>query len=296
MAVQGLGGPAAEIDIDERLVTALLAEQCPELAALEVRIVGNGWDNTIARAGDDWVVRLPRRSMSARLIEHEQQWLPQLAPSLPLPVSVPWFAGYADSLFPWAWSVCRWLPGESAASAPPTDRPAAARTLAAFVAAMHQPAPTDAPTNPYRVVALRERADAVRERAALLAHTVDSERVLAVWEELRETPAWSGPALWLHGDLHPSNMLTLDGRLSAIIDFGDLTSGDPATDLAVAWMMFPPAERSVFRTEAAIDDDTWHRAAGWALNLSLAYLTGDDSTSTPAIGRATLVEVLAEFD
>lgn len=295
MAVHGLGGPAAEIGIDARLVAGLLAEQCPELAALPVRIVGNGWDNTIARVGVDWMARLPRRSMSAALIEHEQRWLPLLAPSLPLVVPVPWFAGRASKSFPWAWSVCRWLPGESAAAAPPTDLAAAARTLAGFVLALHQPAPADAPTNAYRGVALRERADAVRQRASLLVDVIDSPRVLAVWDVLHATPAWDGPALWLHGDLHPSNMLTVDGRISAIIDFGDLTSGDPATDLAIAWMMFPKAERDVFRTAAAIDDRTWRRAAGWALNLSLAYLTGDDSTSMPAIGRATLAEVLTEF-
>ena len=102
-------------------------------------------------------------------------------------------------------------------------------------------------------------------------------------------------AVWLHGDLHPSNMLTHNGRLTAIIDFGDITSGDPATDLAVAWMMFGPVERALFRDEALIDDDTWRRAAGWALNLSLAYLTGDDTTSMPAIGRHTLDAVLTEF-
>ena len=63
-------------------------------------------------------------------------------------------------------------------------------------------------------------------------------------------PTWAGPPLWLHGDLHPSNMLTHDGRLSAVIDFGDITSGDPATDLALAWMMFDAAERDVFREAA----------------------------------------------
>ena len=54
-------------------------------------------------------------------------------------------------------------------------------------------------------------------------------------------------------------------------------------------------ERAVFRRAAAIEDNTWRRAAGWALNLSLAYLTGDDSTSMPLIGRTTLNAVLAEF-
>jgi aminoglycoside phosphotransferase (APT) family kinase protein len=90
-------------------------------------------------------------------------------------------------------------------------------------------------------------------------------------------------------------MLTHEGQISAVIDFGDITSGDPATDLALAWMMFDRGARAVFRDASSIDDDTWRRAAGWALNLSLAYMTGDDTTSMPSIGRATLAEVLAEF-
>ena len=124
---------------------------------------------------------------------------------------------------------------------------------------------------------------------------IDADRVLRVWDDLRATQEWSGPPVWLHGDLHPSNMLTDHGRLSAIIDFGDITSGDPATDLALAWMMFERRERAVFRDAASITDATWRRAAAWALNLSLAYMTGDDTTSMPAIGRITLVAVLDEF-
>ncbi len=288
--------PAAEIDIDAGLITALLAEQCPELADQPVRIVANGWDNAIARVGEHWMVRLPRRAPSATLVLHEQQWLPVLAPALPLDVPVPWFAGRASDRFPWAWSVCRWLPGRSAAEAPPADPVATARTLAAFVAALHMPAPAGAPANPFRGVALQQRAAAVGDRAASLAAVIDAPRVLAVWDDLLATPEWDGPPLWLHGDLHPSNMLTNNDRISAVIDFGDICAGDPATDLALAWMMFEPAERGLFRETASIDEHTWKRAAGWALNLSLAYLTGDDSTSMPAIGRATLAQVLAEFD
>ena len=50
-----------------------------------------------------------------------------------------------------------------------------------------------------------------------------------------------------------------------------------------------------FRDDALIDPATWRRAAGWALNLALAYLTSDDTTSMPAIGRTTLTAVLADM-
>jgi aminoglycoside phosphotransferase (APT) family kinase protein len=287
--------PAAELEIDEELVRHLLHEQQPELADLTVQIVANGWDNVVVRLGDDLSIRLPRRQASADLVLHEQQWLPELAPLLPLPIPAPVYAGVPDDRFPWPWSIGPWLPGEAASTAPPSDPQATAVVLANFVAALHRPAPADAPTNPFRGVHLQQRAEAVDQRTALLSDQIPARQVLSVWNDLRSTAPWTGPALWLHGDLHPSNMLTHEGRLSAVIDFGDITSGDPATDLAVAWMMFEPADRATFRETAAIDDDTWRRAAGWALNLSLAYMTGDDSTSMPAIGRHTLTAVLAEF-
>jgi aminoglycoside phosphotransferase (APT) family kinase protein len=287
--------PSAEIDIDEQLVRSLLMEQQPALADLPLQFVANGWDNVMVQVGDELSIRLPRRAAAAQLVRNEQRWLPILAPTLPLLIPTPIFAGRPGSLYPWAWSICLWLPGESAATAPPSDPHDTALALAAFVVALHQPAPPDAPENPYRGVHLRQRADAVRQRVDLLGDVVDADRVLGVWDDLRSTPEWSGPPLWLHGDLHPSNMLTDQGRLSAIIDFGDITSGDPATDLALAWMMFEPRERAVFRDAAAFEDATWRRAAGWAVNLSLAYLTGDDTTSMPSIGRATLAAVLDEF-
>jgi aminoglycoside phosphotransferase (APT) family kinase protein len=287
--------PAAEIHIDEALVRGLLLAQRAELADLPVRVVANGWDNTIVRVGDEWMVRLPRREMAAALIANEQRWLPELAPLLPLPVPVPEFVGSPTADYPWSWSVGRWLPGQSAAEAPPSDQCAAAVALGAFVRAMHRPAPSDAPENPFRGVALVARAAAVGGRVASLGSRVDAARILATWDRLVATPSWAGAPLWLHGDLHPSNMLTLHGELSAVIDWGDLTAGDPATDLAIAWMLFDAPQRASFRHLAGVDSNTWRRAAGWALNLSLAYLTGDDSSSMPAIGRRTLAEVLDDF-
>jgi aminoglycoside phosphotransferase (APT) family kinase protein len=287
--------PAAEVDIDERLVRGLLRTQRPDLHSLPVRVVANGWDNTVVRLGDHLMARLPRRAMAADLIVNEQRWLPVLAPLLPLPVPVPEFVGEPTADYPWTWSIGPWLPGRSAAESPPIDPLATADTLGAFIRALHVPAPGDAPTNPFRGVALAARAEAVDGRVAALADRIDAHRTLATWHTLLQTPAWDGPPLWLHGDLHPSNMLTLDGRLSAVIDFGDLTAGDPGTDLAVAWMLFDEPQRARFRDAADVDPHTWRRAAGWALSLSLAYLTGDDSTSMPAIGRSTLAAVLDEF-
>src|SRR5207253_4442943 len=95
---------------------------------------------------------------------------------------------------------------------------------------------------------------------------IDGRRTLALWRELVETPVWTGPPMWIHGDLHPANLLVEDGRIVAVIDFGDISGGDPATDLMAAWMLFPRALRRVFRDAVgAVDDHMWLRGRAWAL-------------------------------
>lgn len=287
--------PAAELHIHEGLIRALLAEQAPDLGGLPVRIVGEGWDNVIARVGEEHLARLPRRAVAAPLIAHEQRWLPLLAPRLPLAVPAPWLCGRPGAGFPWPWSLCPWLPGDTALAAPPTDLDEAARALGAFLRALHRPAPADAPRNPFRGVPLRERDTAVNERIHRLCDASRGPRVRALWTSLRDAPPWLGPPVWLHGDLHPLNLLTRGGRLSAVIDFGDLCAGDPATDLAIAWTLLPPDPRARLREAVGADDATWRRAAGWALCLSLAYLDADEHTPIPAIGRRGLAAVLDEL-
>ena len=287
--------PPAEIDVDEALIARLLASQAPELAQRTVRIVANGWDNVIARLGDEHLVRLPRRALAAPLIVHEQRWLSEVAARLPLPIPVPIVAGHPQHGYPWHWSVCPWLAGANAQHSPPRDEFAAARALGEFVRALHVPAPHDAPANPFRGQPLARRVELMEQRLATLRHLVPAGTADR-WEMLHRAPPWSAAAVWVHGDLHPANLLVEDGELSAVIDFGDLTAGDPATDLAVAWMLFGPAARAEFLTCAGCDEATVLRAAAWAISLSCAYLTSSaDNPTMAAIGRTALDNVAEQF-
>lgn len=285
--------PSAEIDIDVTLVRGLLAEQHPDLAARPLERVASGWDNDIFRLGDDLTVRLPRRLMAAALVLHEQRWLPELASRLPLPVPVPVRTGTPSAAlaYPYAWTIGPWLPGAPLEVAPPDDLSATAAILGGFLAALHQPAPDEAPSNPYRGVPLVERADRFEEGLADLADgIVDKAAARRMWEELVATPPDPGPTRWLHGDIHPLNLLVHEGRLAAVIDFGDLTAGDRASDLAGAWTFLGRADRDRFReaagAQAPIDDDTWARARGWALALGTAMANGDDRVAE--FGRRAL--------
>ena len=287
------GTPAAEVTIDETLVRQLLAAQHPDLAGLPLAPLGEGWDNAMFRLGDGLVVRLPRRAASATLIVHEQDWLGALAPWLSLPVPAPIRRGAPGAGYPWRWTVTQWIAGEAADLEPPAPR--AALHLADFLKSLHRPAPPTAPFNAVRGVPLAVRAPSVEERLVRLRAETGAVTpgVDAAWRAALATrPATD--MRWLHGDLHPRNVLVRDGALAAIIDWGDITSGDVATDLAAFWMLFDDAS---VRTEAlarygATPDDI-ARAKGWAVLFGAVLLdTGRaDNPRHAAIGAATLARL-----
>ena len=129
-----------------------------------------------------------------------------------------------------------------------------AEQLGAFVAARHQPAPDDAPPNDWRGCRLRDRGAVFTQRVEQLGDTIDVAGARKLWQSCLALPQWGQPPVWLHGDLHPANILIHESEFAAVIDFGDITSGDPATDLAVAWMLFEPDARSRFREAAGAND------------------------------------------
>lgn len=292
--------PPAEIHIDEALVRALLQEQHPDLQALTLVEVGEGWDNKVFRLGDDLAVRLPRRKSTAVLIEHEQRWLPDLAARLPLPIPAPVRVGHASARFPWPWSIVRWFPGHTALASPPDDLRPIATALGRFLRALHQQAPADAPHNPVRSIPLDARTERLHEHLDQLHDTVSRERVLSVWDRLVVTPRWPGPPMWIHGDLHPANLLINDGQLCSVLDFGDVASGDPATDFAVMWMLFAPGQRDVLFNAAGrsrsnpADEHVWRRARGWALVMGVAVLAhGGEDDPLAELARRTIEAALA---
>lgn len=289
--------PAADIEIDEALVRLLLHEQHPDLADLPLQAIDSGWDNAMFRLGEALVVRLPRRVAVTHLIEREQKWLPQLAPLLPIPVPAPVRVGRPAENYPWPWSVVPWLSGRNADLCEP--RADQAERLAAFLCALHCPAPANAPVNPYRGVPLQERAEqiVVRIRSLEQETTLLNDDVVRIYQAALEVPIDVAPT-WLHGDLHAGNLLVDDdGAISGVIDWGDLTSGDRATDLATLWMNLNDrkARENAMRACNGVSEATWLRAKGWAIffgvTLGTSGLSGDARHAVMA--RRTLERVVA---
>jgi aminoglycoside phosphotransferase (APT) family kinase protein len=270
--------PEADLAITPSLVRELLSRQHPDLRELRVETLDPGWDNAMFRLGSELAVRLPRRAVAAALVEHEQRWLPLLRPQLPLAIPVPVRMGRPDAGYPWAWSIVPWLEGVTAAQCEPAADQAPA--WANFLTALHVAAPADAPHNPVRGVPLARRAEKFDQCAvALTARGEPLDPVLRrIWQEaLGAAPETA--MTWIHGDLHPLNVLVREGRISGVIDWGDVASGDRATDLASVWLLLPKVESRVhvmqLYTEAAAD--TWRRARGWALLMAVIVLAADDA-------------------
>jgi aminoglycoside phosphotransferase (APT) family kinase protein len=284
-----------ENEITADLVAELLREQHPDLAGLPLTFGARGWDNQLWRLGDDLAVRLPWATQDAgELLLKEHAWLPAIAPRLPLPVPVPQRLGQPSERFPRPWIVTTWVAGEPADRAPATRGAEAADTLAAFLAALHQPAPDDAPAGRHRRGG--PLADTGKGFAHFLRATTDRGLVSdpgairEVWDDALAAPPWPGPALWLHADLHPANLLTADGNFCGVVDFGDMCAGDPACDLAACWILLPDEVIDRFHQSywPAADAATRRRARGWAVGKALAcLLIGDAGVHGRAGGKAT---------
>lgn len=281
--------PSAEYSLDETGVRDLLRRTSPDLAGLPLRLFADGWDNSMWRLGSELVVRLPRRELAVPLIANEQRALPAIGPALAaigIRAPVPLIAGEPSEQFPRPWSVVPWITGTTALASSRSDNTVWAPRLADALRALHVTAPADAPHNPVRGRPLSTRDAAMRPRLDAFGNRTSLH---AAWAAGLAATVGSEP-VWIHGDLHPGNVLVADGALAALIDFGDVTVGDPAYDLASSWMLFDAPGREIFRraTGDRYDEATWIRARAWAAYIALVFLTqSDDRPEYFAVGAST---------
>ncbi|MEO7060524.1 MAG: aminoglycoside phosphotransferase family protein [Lapillicoccus sp.] len=276
--------------LDGSLVRRLVADQFPEWAGRPVTaVVPGGVDNRTFRLGDDLSVRLPAGPGYASQVAKEQRWLPVLGRQLPLAVPAPVGLGAPGQGYPFAWSVYRWLDGETAAAAGGVDLLSLAVDLGGFLTALRQVDPTGGPGpgehNFFRGGPLRTYEGETHAAIAALGDAVDGVACAAVWREAMGA-TWGAAPVWLHGDVAAGNLLLCEGRLSAVIDFGTSGVGDPACDLVIAWTLFEGTSRAAFRRAVGLDDGTWARARGWAIWKALITLAGTSDGRSPAADRA----------
>jgi aminoglycoside phosphotransferase (APT) family kinase protein len=269
-----------ELELDEPLVRRLLREQFPEWAELPLRrIEPSGTVNAIFRLGNELSVRLPRHQGPTEPGSDESNWLPALAPLLPVDIPVPVAQGRPSSDYPWFWEIHTWVEGDTV-PVEDIDAIQAARDLAALVEALQKVDPTSAPQGRGIPLAVRDK-----DTRYWLARFEGDPAVNEEWERALVAPPWDGPPVWHHGDLDARNWLVRDGRIRGVIDWESMGVGDPACDVMVAWKLHSAAARDTFREALPTDDATWERARGWALSQAIAILAYYTPENNPTLYR-----------
>lgn len=244
---------APEIRVDEPLARQLIAEQFPEVEQRSIRLLGEGWDNTMWLVDEEWVFRFPRRAMVLAGLENEIVHLPRLARLLPLSIPVPTLIGRPSEGFEWPFYGAPFLPGRELAAADLGEeaRVLLGRRLGEFLRVLHSLEPDAAlPVDPVRRADMPFRVPRTRERLAQLAD-------LGLWNapptahEIVEAAAGLGPpepTCLVHGDLHLRHLLVDDaGAATAVIDWIDLSRNEPSVDLVLYCASLPPEGRGAFR-------------------------------------------------
>ncbi|GII63924.1 aminoglycoside phosphotransferase [Sphaerisporangium krabiense] len=257
------------------LVRRLVGARFPRWAGLPLEPLGPaGSDHVIYRLGEELSVRLPRHAGAIRQAEKEAEWLPRLAPHLPLAIPVPVAVGEPAFGYPWPWAVSRWLEGEAATVEALGASSRAAVELAEFLIALQRfDTPAAGTRDELTAPPLADRDRATRAAIAAVGGVFDTAAMTALWDAALGARGWDRPPVWFHGDFHTGNLLTVGGRLSAVIDFGELGVGDPACDLTIAFTLMSAGSRAAFRAALGVDEATWLRGRGWALATGLNAYT-----------------------
>ncbi len=276
-----MGNPSFDpASINTALVEQLIARQFPDWEALPVTPVGNsGWDNRTFHLGDAMSVRLPSGAPYANAVHKEQRWLKHFAGALPQPIPIPLGQGQPDPElgYPFPWSVNRWLPGEIATLDRITSLPDFAADIATFLLALQRlPVPTtgaDELAPSLRGGPLNALDAAVAAAIGDLGSQINTQAAKEIWQAAQGSEDQTTP-VWVHGDVAAGNLLVANGQLCGVIDFGQLTIGDPACDLVIAWTFLDQPSRQRLRETLNVSQSLWNRGKGWALWKALIIRAG----------------------
>lgn len=268
---------ADQVDIDESVARRLIAAQLPRYASLPLhRVASGGTENAVFRLGSALAVRMPLTPGAVGGLLKEVRWLPVVAAHVSLDVPEVVATGSPDEGYPFPWAVLTWLPGQDALSGQFRSLPETASGLGRFVSELRSIGATDATDAPAggRGGPLVRRDEAFRSALSQCDGLLDVGRAAAVWDDALAAPPWDGPPVWLHADLIPGNLLVREGRLAGVLDFGTVSTGDPAYDVTAAWHILDAASRPAFLDSLGADEPTRRRARGLVLSggvIALPY-------------------------
>jgi aminoglycoside 2''-phosphotransferase len=286
---------------------AALRRALPGVAIRRVRLAGEGDFCRAYWVNGDWIVRVAKHPQASAALDREAAVLPRLAAMLELPIPVPEHVG-TDERTGFTMVAHRALKGVALTRArlrrlTPTARIAVAAQIGRFFRQLHGFPLTAIPVSlpaAEPITTYRARRTEIEARVLPRLPATCARRCLELLDVFEPSPG----RVLLHCDLYEQHLL-LDQRtqsLAGIIDFGDLSTGDPDVDLRTILDDLGPAFlRSVLGTEprhratrrferarvyCIWDALTWsleqieqRRLAGVADTLrTIAYLTRIDRT------------------
>ncbi|MCH9633418.1 MAG: hypothetical protein S4CHLAM7_01430 [Chlamydiae bacterium] len=250
-------------------VNRLIDQQFPQWKNLNIKpVILSGWDNKTFHLGDKMLIRMPSAQIYSAQIEKESLWLPIISPKLPLQIPCPLAIGQPGEGYPCKWSIYQWIEGKPASHTNIDNLVKFSNDLASFLLALYQVDTTKAPKaghhNFYRGASLSHYDKDVREALKVLGKKINTTKATNIWERALRS-SWKTPPVWVHGDISLGNLIVEKNKLIAVIDWGQMATGDPSCDLAIAWTFFEGKSFATFQEVLNLDPDTWDRAQGWAL-------------------------------
>lgn len=287
---------------DEVGIKSAIASRWPKYSSYELkRVVSGGTENAMYRLGNELVARVPLHDHAANALKREVAILRCLRlRSLNVPKIVDFDAGSKSSM---PIAIYEWMQGSDYFSNPPLDPVQSAQLLASFIAELRSNEPDHGFLGKNschkRGIPLIEKTEITRKSVFEIADEFDREVLLGIWDDAIKAAPHDGMPSWFHGDLHAGNLITNDGVLTGVIDFGLAAVGDPAADLPPAWWLFEGEARVMFKKSLGVGEDEWRRGRGWAFHnavIAYAYYRDKEKAELTKMSRDAIVRLIEETD
>ena len=235
-------------DSQLEIYQAALHENFPDLPITQLEYLSEGWDSVACRINQELIFRFPKRAEVVESLQREIALLPQLAPTLPLPIPQFQYIGQPSETFPFSFVGYKALPGVMQAEWPEEVRQAEwwKPHFGNFLTALHS-----FPVEKARAAGIRDYGpfiepaatwhetledfySAVREEIYPLLAVAQQDDLADYFEDFLDNEEYFQfqPVL-VHADLWDDHVLYDSAtKQLGIIDFGDMSIGDPALDVS----------------------------------------------------------------
>jgi len=256
-------------------IYSIIESQFPEYKDLVIKKVKlSGHDNQTFHLGNDFSLRFPSHFNYSTQVIKEHTYCSELQKQIPIQITHPIALGHPSDLFPYHFSINRWIEGEVVTQTNIENKSLFAQDLAYFLINLQHCNSKNGPTpglhNFYRGGDLSVYHDETL-KAIEKQNLFSKSKCLEYWL-LGVNSLFTKKPVWIHGDIAVGNLLVNNGKLSAVIDFGNIAVGDPACDYVMAWTYFDQISRPVFIRSLNLDMDTLYRSRAWALWKALISL------------------------